>query len=69
MLTSEDEKTLYVADTFGDSIAMIPVKDLKTANPAKSIARIPLGLQPQLSSSERGERFCSSTHALGSSAG
>jgi cytochrome c peroxidase len=57
MLTSEDGKTLYVADTFGDSIAMIPIKDLKTASPAKSIVRIPLGPQPQLSSAERGERL------------
>ncbi|HEV8001688.1 MAG TPA: cytochrome c peroxidase [Planctomycetaceae bacterium] len=57
MLTSEDGKTLYVADTFGDSIAMIPVKDLKAASPPKSIVRLPLGLQPQLSSAERGERL------------
>jgi DNA-binding beta-propeller fold protein YncE len=52
LLTSADGLELYVADTFGDSIAV-----LHTANVAKGLSQISLGPQPPLSAVDRGERL------------
>ena len=48
---SADERTLYVANTFDDSISQIGLETLKVT------ATISLGPQPKLTSAERGERL------------
>jgi cytochrome c peroxidase len=48
---------LYVADTFGDSIAIIRGSDFESATGEKQVVRISLGPQPQLTAAERGERL------------
>jgi cytochrome c peroxidase len=55
-VTNAEGTTLYVADTFGDSIAIVPGSDLQTAA-AKTVVRVPLGPQPLLSAADRGERL------------
>jgi DNA-binding beta-propeller fold protein YncE/mono/diheme cytochrome c family protein len=57
LITSADRSSLYVADTFGDSIAVIPHSAFETPGEAKAIVQIALGPQPSLSAAERGERL------------
>jgi DNA-binding beta-propeller fold protein YncE len=52
LVATADGSELCVADTFGDSIAV-----LHTANVAKGISQISLGPQPGLSAVDRGERL------------
>jgi YVTN family beta-propeller protein len=48
---------LCVADTFGDSIAIVRGSDFGSPSAAKHIVRISLGPQPPLTAAERGERL------------
>ena len=57
LLTSTDRFSLYVADAFGDSIALIPRSAFERHSDAKAIVHISLGPQPPLSAAERGERL------------
>jgi DNA-binding beta-propeller fold protein YncE len=57
LLMGPDGTTLYVADTFGDSIAIIAASDLPATSAAKKLVHVPLGPQPLLSAVERGERL------------
>ncbi len=57
LIASADRSSLYVADTFGDSIAIIPRSAFETPGEAKAIVQIALGPQPLLSAAERGERL------------
>jgi cytochrome c peroxidase len=71
---------LYVADTFGDAVAVIRPSDFESRSGAKQVVHISLGPEPQLSAAERGERLffdarlglekwmsCQSCHADGHS--
>ncbi len=79
LVASEDGTRLYVADTLGDSIALIP-QGKAAAGAADAVAHISLGPQPLLTAAERGERLfydarlslenwmsCQSCHADGHS--
>ncbi len=79
LVASEDGTRLYVADTFGDSIALIP-QGKAAAGAADAVAHVSLGPQPVLTAAERGERLfynarlslenwmsCQSCHADGHS--
>jgi YVTN family beta-propeller protein len=57
LTTSADGSEVYVADTFGDTIAAIKANEFRPPADGKHIRRIPLGPQPSLSSAERGERL------------
>ena len=57
LLTSADERAIYVADTFGDSIAILPLSAFQSASAAKELVQISLGSQPPLSAVDRGERL------------
>lgn len=59
LLASEDNSTLYVADTFGDSIAMIRQAKSADASASDAVTDISLGPQPTLTAAERGERLFS----------
>jgi len=59
---SADGSEVYVADTFGDTIAAIKAKDFYPPADGKHIRHIALGPQPSLSSAERGERLFFDAH-------
>lgn len=64
LVASEDGTRLYVADTFGDSIALIPQRKA-AAGAADAVAHVSLGPQPVLTAAERGERlFCDARLSL-----
>ncbi len=79
LVANEDGTRLYVADTLGDSIALIP-QGKAAAGAADAVVHISLGPQPVLTAAERGERLfydarlslenwmsCQSCHADGHS--
>jgi|HubBroStandDraft_6_1064221.scaffolds.fasta_scaffold56104_2 DNA-binding beta-propeller fold protein YncE len=62
LTTSADGSEVYVADTFGDTVAAIKANDFRPPADGKHIRRISLGPQPALSSAERGERLFFDAH-------
>jgi DNA-binding beta-propeller fold protein YncE/cytochrome c553 len=60
MVNSVDD--LIVADTFGDSIAIVRGSNFESKNGAKEVVRISLGPQPLLSGADRGERLFFDAH-------
>jgi len=80
LVANEDGTRLYVADTFGDAIAIIPQGKAAASGAADAVAHVSLGPQPVLTAAERGERLfydarlslenwmsCQSCHADGHS--
>jgi YVTN family beta-propeller protein len=56
-LLAEADGNLIVADTFGDSIAVVHARAFDSATGAKEVVHVSLGPQRPLSAAERGERL------------